>query len=187
MKIVTKLLSFGLALVLSMTTLMPSAAMATSPSLNEQQQVYILSSLSNQISDPASQMKTNITKVLSDATIKSYIGDWEVAWGPVVVRASDNANSPINSMYVAKKSGSDKYVVAVAGTLSLENWKDQTLNVKEQVAHVCQTTTVQNAWARGQALAVHGLVYSLKEGLLKDLGFTVDSAAGIAEAYRIES
>src|SRR5215468_4405040 len=44
------------------------------------------------------------------------------------------------------------------------------LNVIEQVANVCQTTVVREAWARGQTLAVHGWVYALRDGLLRDLG-----------------
>jgi carbonic anhydrase len=44
------------------------------------------------------------------------------------------------------------------------------LNVVEQVTHVCQTTIVEDAWARGQELTVHGLVYGLGDGLLRDLG-----------------
>ncbi len=47
------------------------------------------------------------------------------------------------------------------------------LNVKEQVANVCQTTIVRDAWERGQSLTVHGWVYSLKDGLLCDLKVTV--------------
>lgn len=61
------------------------------------------------------------------------------------------------------------------------------LNVMTQVQHVCHTTIVQNAWQRGQPLSVHGWVYSLKNGLLKDLDCTVDSAAQIADAYRVGS
>ncbi len=61
------------------------------------------------------------------------------------------------------------------------------LNVKTQVAHVCHTTIAQNAWQRGQPLAVHGWVYSLKDGLLKDLDCTVDRADQIADAYRVMS
>jgi carbonic anhydrase len=49
------------------------------------------------------------------------------------------------------------------------------LNVVEQVTNVCQTTIVEDTWARGQELAVHGLVYGLRDGLLRDLGV---SAAG---------
>lgn len=43
------------------------------------------------------------------------------------------------------------------------------LNVVEQVHNVCNTTVVQSAWKRGQQLAVHGWVYGLRDGLLRDL------------------
>jgi len=61
------------------------------------------------------------------------------------------------------------------------------LNVMNQVANVCHTTIAQSAWARGQSLAVHGWVYSLRDGLLKDLGCTVDGAEQIPVAYRVTS
>jgi carbonic anhydrase len=50
------------------------------------------------------------------------------------------------------------------------------LNVAEQVTNVCQTTVVRDAWARGQSLAVHGVVYDLRDGLLQDLGITATGA-----------
>jgi carbonic anhydrase len=43
------------------------------------------------------------------------------------------------------------------------------LNVVEQVANVCRTTIVEEAWARGEDVTVHGLVYDLEDGLLRDL------------------
>ena len=43
------------------------------------------------------------------------------------------------------------------------------LNVKEQVRNVCRTSIVEDAWAKGQALAVHGWIYGLHDGLLRDL------------------
>ena len=51
------------------------------------------------------------------------------------------------------------------------------LNVIEQVANVCQTTVVRDAWARGQALTVHGWIYGLRDGLLQDLGMCVSGEA----------
>ena len=57
------------------------------------------------------------------------------------------------------------------------------LNVIEQVAHVCQTTIVQDAWERGQPLSVHGWVYGLKDGLVRDLVTTVNAPGMAAEAY----
>lgn len=47
------------------------------------------------------------------------------------------------------------------------------LNVIEQVVSVCRLPTVRDAWARGQALAVHGWVYGLQDGLVRDLGLRV--------------
>jgi len=45
------------------------------------------------------------------------------------------------------------------------------LNVLEQALNVCRTTVVKDAWARGQDVAVHGLIYSVADGLLRDLNF----------------
>ncbi len=53
------------------------------------------------------------------------------------------------------------------------------LNVIEQVANVINTTIVQEAWDRGQALAVHGWIYGIDNGLLTDLDVTVDRAQRI--------
>jgi carbonic anhydrase len=50
------------------------------------------------------------------------------------------------------------------------------LNVVEQVVNVRQTTVVEDAWARGQDVAVHGIVYGLEDGLIRDLGVSVSSA-----------
>jgi carbonic anhydrase len=48
------------------------------------------------------------------------------------------------------------------------------LNVVEQVANVCRTTILREAWFRGQQVEVHGLVYGLADGLLRPLGVSVD-------------
>ncbi len=50
------------------------------------------------------------------------------------------------------------------------------LNVAEQVINVSQTTIVEDAWARSQELTVHGLVYGLENGLLRDLGVSVSAS-----------
>ena len=59
------------------------------------------------------------------------------------------------------------------------------LNVIEQVANVCHTTFVQDAWKRGQDLAVHGWIYALKNGLLRDLQICVRSADELSSVYRL--
>ncbi len=57
------------------------------------------------------------------------------------------------------------------------------LNVLEQVRNVCQTSIVQEAWARGQPLAVHGWIYGVGDGLLRDLGLSVADPNALAGAY----
>ncbi|NCP83274.1 MAG: carbonate dehydratase [Comamonadaceae bacterium CG_4_9_14_0_8_um_filter_57_21] len=59
------------------------------------------------------------------------------------------------------------------------------LNVIEQVMNLAHTTVVQDAWARGQTLALHGWVYGLKDGLLQDLGMTVVSMAALQDCYDV--
>ncbi|HET6568204.1 MAG TPA: carbonate dehydratase [Rhodothermales bacterium] len=57
------------------------------------------------------------------------------------------------------------------------------LNVIEQVMNVCQTTIVQDAWERGQSLAVHGWIYSIHDGLLRDLDMCVTRPDESGEVY----
>ena len=57
------------------------------------------------------------------------------------------------------------------------------LNVVSQALNVCNTTTVTDAWARGQELNVHGWIYGLGDGLLRDLGFTVSSKEDIRSTF----
>ncbi|MVM30295.1 carbonate dehydratase [Spirosoma sp. HMF4905] len=60
------------------------------------------------------------------------------------------------------------------------------LNIQEQVYGLSTTTIVQNAWSNGKPLLIHGLVYDLKTGLLKDLGLSHDSPSKIDDVYRLE-
>jgi carbonic anhydrase len=57
------------------------------------------------------------------------------------------------------------------------------MNVIEQVGNVALSTVLQDAWARGQKVAVHGWVYGLKDGLAKDLGVTMDRAETVVEVF----
>lgn len=58
------------------------------------------------------------------------------------------------------------------------------LNVMEQVLNVGQTTIVQQAWDRGKALEIHGWIYDLSDGLLKDLSVCVKSPEEYLEVYQ---
>lgn len=59
------------------------------------------------------------------------------------------------------------------------------LNVKSQVHNLCYTTIVQDAWARGQNLTVHGWIYGLGDGLLKDLSVSKNASDQLPPIYRM--
>jgi carbonic anhydrase len=56
--------------------------------------------------------------------------------------------------------------------------------VIEQVVNVCQTTSVQDAWSRGQTVTVHGWVYDLKDGLVRDMGISIANLDELEQRYR---
>jgi len=59
------------------------------------------------------------------------------------------------------------------------------LNVHEQVVNVSNTTVVREAWTRGQDLAVHGWVYDLRDGLIRDLGVSITGEAELTSLSRV--
>jgi carbonic anhydrase len=71
----------------------------------------------------------------------------------------------------------------------VDSWRDEPkrhdrlceLNVIEQVVNVAGTTIVQDAWQRGQPLAVHGWIYGLRDGLVRDLGISVSAPDQVGE------
>ena len=74
--------------------------------------------------------------------------------------------------------------VAAAGGEAQASDRLCELNVIEQVAHVCQTTIVRDCWERSQALTVHGWIYGLRDGLLRDLNTTVTGSDVSATVYQ---
>ncbi len=59
------------------------------------------------------------------------------------------------------------------------------LNVIEQVSNVCHTTIVQNAWKTGQELSVHGWIYNIEDGILRDLDVCITGLDEISTTYRV--
>ncbi|MEN8265130.1 MAG: carbonate dehydratase [Nitrospirota bacterium] len=74
---------------------------------------------------------------------------------------------------------------------SLQNEKEKVdllceLNVVEQVANICHTAIVQEAWNSGQKLSVHGWIYSIEDGILKDLDVCTTSPDEISQTHRLK-
>src|SRR5258705_4093456 len=81
----------------------------------------------------------------------------------------------------------DQHADALAGLSGTEARWDRLceLNVIEQVLHVTQTTVLREAWSRGQEITVHGWIYSLRDGRLRDLTVSAASPAEAATAYTV--
>jgi carbonic anhydrase len=92
----------------------------------------------------------------------------------------DNWLRHIEDVYLKYKSGLDDIA-------DLDQRVDKLceLNVVEQVENLCRTTLVQNAWKNGQALAVHGLIYRVDDGLLRDLNLCVTGLDEVPSIYSV--
>ena len=85
--------------------------------------------------------------------------------------------------HVGDVAGKHAAVLAEVGDAELQHDRLCELNALEQVANVCQTSIVRDAWSRGQALAVHGWVYTLRDGRVHDLGLNVDGSDQLDSQY----
>ncbi|MBI2427469.1 MAG: carbonate dehydratase [Ignavibacteriales bacterium] len=76
-------------------------------------------------------------------------------------------------------------IVESAGTIEKQVDRLCELNVIEQVRNVCETTIIQDAWARGASLNVHGWIYGLSDGLIRDLNITMNGGEEINSIYSL--
>ena len=91
----------------------------------------------------------------------------------------DNWLRNIRDVYSKEKEELDQITDA-----TLKNQRLVELNVLYQVMNVCHTTIVQNAWANNKKLSVHGWVYDISTGLLKDLNCCISALDQIEDTYR---
>lgn len=92
---------------------------------------------------------------------------------------SDNWLRTIKDLYFRERKAIDAIENSEARVNALCE-----LNVRSQVTNVVHSKIVQHAWHRGQALAVHGWIYDIRDGILRDLNVTVRDMSGVEEIYR---
>jgi len=102
-----------------------------------------------------------------------HCGGIEAALGTALHGPIERWISPIRSIAAAHASELDAIPDAVARGLRLTE-----LNIAAQVESVTRVAAVREAWQRGQEVAVHGWIYDLRDGLLRDLGVTVGGLGG---------
>lgn len=104
-------------------------------------------------------------------------GGVQAAWQNTKLGLIDNWLRHVQDVY--KKHSA--WLEALEGSVALERMYE--LNVLEQVVNVSRTTVMQDAWERGQSVTVHGWIYAIEDGLLRDLGLRVGGAAEIEDSY----
>lgn len=105
-------------------------------------------------------------------------GGVEAAWSGTPLGLIDNWLRHVQDVVARHRA-----VFAAAMTDARKIDKLCELNVLEQVVHVCQSTIVLDAWRRGQPLAVHGWIYALEDGLLRNLRLTVPRQGALETDY----
>ena len=105
--------------------------------------------------------------------------------GGVLAAAANRKLGLIDNWLRHVQDVQQKHATRLAGYVDAARRQDLLceLNVVEQVVNVCQTTIVQDAWDRGQDVTVHGWIYAINDGLLRDLGLTVPRADQLAHLY----
>ena len=105
-------------------------------------------------------------------------GGVEVAWKGTAKGLIDNWLRHVQDVADHHRALFTRGMSAVQSTDRLAE-----LNVLEQVTNVCRTTIVRDAWRRGQPLTVHGWIYGLQDGLLRDLGLSVNHENGLTAEF----
>ncbi|MCB2156702.1 carbonate dehydratase [bacterium] len=104
-------------------------------------------------------------------------GGVKAAMGKAQVGLADNWLRHIRDVYAAHARELDKLAETARYHRLVE------LNVLHQVSNVCHTTIIQNAWNRGEKLSVHGWVYNLEDGLLRDLDCCISGPDQVPDPY----
>jgi carbonic anhydrase len=105
-------------------------------------------------------------------------GGIEAAWKKTPLGLIDNWLRHVQDV---AEQHADQFARGVSDSHAMERLAE--LNVLSQVANVCRTTIAIDAWRRAQPLSVHGVIYGLQDGHLRDLGLTVSRDGTLAEEY----
>ncbi len=105
-------------------------------------------------------------------------GGVKAAYGGATLGLIDNWLRHIQDVY-------ERHAPVLRATRNEQEGVDRLceLNVIEQVRNVCQTSIVRNAWRQGQSLTVHGWIYDVADGLLRDLGCTMTGEDDVQPTY----
>lgn len=150
-------------------------------------EVFVHRNIANQVLHTDANCLSVIQYAVEVLKVKHIIVCGHYGCGGVAGAMEAALSDPINEWLSHVRDIYDKYASVLDGIEDKQTRTEKLceLNVIEQVANVCETPFVKEAWARGQELAVHGWIYALKDGLLRDLHICVRTADELPSIYKM--
>lgn len=151
-------------------------------------EVFVHRNVSNLIVHSDMNMLSTVQFAVEILKVKHIIICGHYGCGGVTAALSHDHNGLIDHWLLAIKDICERNREELDAITDFHEKVDRAceLNVIQQVENLCHASIIQKAWSNGQALAVHGICYGLKDGKAKDLEVTVDSIDKLAEIYRYQ-
>lgn len=146
--------------------------------------VFVHRNVANQVSHGDLNCQSVLQFAVEALQVKHIIVCGHFGCGGVCAAMANQGEAAVAQWLAPLRSLYSRYATWVdeAADLKVSQNRMCAINVIEQVSHICESSVVQAAWKRGQSLSVHGWIYDLHDGRLRDLGLTLDADSDLQQA-----
>ncbi|RVU86106.1 carbonate dehydratase [Leucothrix sargassi] len=142
-------------------------------------EVFVQRNVANQVVHSDMNCLTALQFAVDVLKVKHVIVCGHYSCGGVQAALGRERHGLVDNWLLHVRDTMDKHEAALS---KIDNEHDKLdrlceINVVEQVKNICNTMTIEDAWGRGQEVLVHGLLYSIKDGHLRDLELTITNSA----------
>jgi carbonic anhydrase len=151
--------------------------------------IFVQRNIANQVGNTDMNLLSVVYYAVKYLKVKHILVVGHYGCGGVLAAMSNNSFGFLDNWLVAIKNVYSKYQDTLDMIDDLEKRGDMLveLNVIEQVRNLAKISFIQKEWKNGEFPQIHGLVYSLKDGVLKDLDSSINTIANMRPVYQINS
>jgi carbonic anhydrase len=151
--------------------------------------IFVQRNIANQVGNTDMNLLSVVYYAVKYLKVKHILVVGHYGCGGVLAAMSNNSFGFLDNWLVAIKNVYSKYQDTLDMIDDLEKRGDMLveLNVIEQVRNLAKISFIQKEWKNGEYPQIHGLVYSLKDGVLKDLDSSINTIANMRPVYQINS
>lgn len=148
--------------------------------------IFVQRNIANQVGNTDMNLLSVVYYAVKYLKVKHILVVGHYGCGGVLAAMSNNSFGFLDNWLVAIKNVYSKYQDTLDMIDDLEKRGDMLveLNVIEQVRNLAKISFIQNEWQNGDYPQIHGLVYSLKDGILKDLDSSINTIANMRPVYQ---